>query len=167
MSLPAEMDAPPADDVPPAGLRPKPDRKTRRPLSVTITGAVVLSQAAFYWTRFILALVNWDFLHSLRPVLPLRLAISGAVWGALFAISAWRLWRGLRYGREFALALALLFLAYDWLERTLLAANRDWNVNWQFALGVNLVWLAWLAWTFSRRRVRSFFERENERNSER
>lgn len=159
MTLPAAMNEPSAGARNSNELRRKPNRKPRRPLSVTITGAVVLSLAALHGVRLVLALVNWDFLRSLLPFSPAYLALSGAVWGALFSVCAWRLWRGLRYGRELTLAVTLLFFVYFWLDRALLAANPDRNINWPFVLGASLIWLAWLTWTFSRSKVRSFFER--------
>ncbi|MCZ7553636.1 MAG: hypothetical protein M5U05_13790 [Anaerolineales bacterium] len=153
---PPEPTPDPEGGTPAAGARRS--APARRPWSVTITGAAVLSLAVVYWMRFALALTNWDFLRRLLPFSPVYLALTGAVWGALAVACVWRLWLGLRYARELALAFSVLFSVYYWLDRLLAAGQRDWSVNRPFALGINILWLAWLGWAFSRRGTRRFFE---------
>jgi len=140
-------------------------QRSRRPWGVTISGAAVLTLAVAYWMRFALALSNWDFLRSLLPFSPIYLVLTGAVWGALALVCVWRLWLGLRYARELTLALSLLFSVYYWLDRLLVAGQKDGGINYPFALGINIIWLAWLAWVFSRRGARRFFERTNRQSA--
>jgi hypothetical protein len=68
--------------------------RTKRPFLVTLLAVVVLLLAMVNGGRTTIALTRWTALGALDLSIPLWLvAISGAVWGAIWLVEAWGLWR--------------------------------------------------------------------------
>ncbi|HTX78992.1 MAG TPA: hypothetical protein VMC62_04960 [Longilinea sp.] len=95
------------------------------------------------WLRFQQAIVNWTYLISLGVVvLPLYLAVSGAVWGLVSLAAAVGLWFYQRWAVIVTGAGALLFTIWYWLDRLFLApATGGSQANLWFAVVINAVLL--------------------------
>ncbi len=74
--------------------------KTKRPLFVTLLAAVVFSLSAASFAGLITGLTRWQIFVDLGLSLPLLLRmVSGAVWGLVWLVFAWGLWRLLPWAR--------------------------------------------------------------------
>ncbi len=153
--LPAEEQAPPEPEPIP------------RPASVTLLAFGVLIFTCLNLVRFVLSLVEWKFLDQLLQVSPLYLALTGLIWTLVGAITIWKLWKARPDAPRLMQAVALTYALYYWLDHLFLANHpASGNVgivrallplNWPFSAGVTVVCLAFVAWTFQRRKVKAYF----------
>jgi hypothetical protein len=95
------------------------------------------------WLRLQQAIVNWTYLISLGAVvLPLYLAVSGAVWGIVSLAAAVGLWLYQRWAVMGTGIGSALFTVWYWLDRLFLApAAGGSQANVWFAVVVNVVLL--------------------------
>jgi hypothetical protein len=135
-------------------------KKVRRPRLVTFLSLVVLYVAADGWVRFVQALRNWEFLRGFIEYLPAYLAVSGLMWGIAGLPLAWGLWRGSAWAPRYTELAAILFSVYYWSDRLFLSGSPDRNLNWPFALGMNLVILVLFTWILARRNSSAYFRRD-------
>jgi hypothetical protein len=126
----------------------------------------VLTVAVVYLIRFVLTIVNWDFLAELLPISPAYLAASGLVWGVALPPLAWGLWRGQGWAPRWTLIALLAFSLYYWCDRLLMPGYPSRNINWLFSASLNLLLLAWSGWILSRPKARTFFGDLHERGPE-
>jgi hypothetical protein len=147
-------------------------KKVRRPDFVTQVVGLVLIFTALSWLRMVLAIQNWDVLVGRMVISPAFLAISGLIWGLAGLGLAAALWFRQPWAPLVACIVALVYSAYFWAIRLVPPGFTGRNGNWPFALGANLLVLAWMFWSFSRPKVKSFYDprdhigEENEHRSE-
>jgi hypothetical protein len=130
--------------------------KSSRPFSVTLLTLGVLTIATINLIRFLLSLLQWEFLNDILPISPAYLAVSGLVWCLVLLTQTWGLWRGHTWAPRLTLVTSLTYTLYYWLDRIFLTANYG-GQNWPFALVFNITLLASIYWILSRRKARAFF----------
>ena len=140
---------------------------TPRPGSVTLLALGVLIIAGMNLTRLVLSVKYWSFLVSWPGVSPLYMAATGLIWTLAGSLLLFGLWRGKIWAPRLMQAVALTYAMYYWLDHIFLvdhpvsgaegAKQALLPVNWPFAAGVTVVWLAFMAWTLSRPNVRAYF----------
>ena len=138
-----------------------------RPGSVTILALGVLIITIINLVRLVLSITYWDFLVSWPGVSPLYVAVSGLIWTLAGSLLLWGLWSAKNWAPRLMQAVALTYALYYWLDHVFLmdhpvssvvgAQQALLPVNWQFAAGVTIVCLAYIAWTLSRRKVKAYF----------
>ncbi|OGO30999.1 MAG: hypothetical protein A2136_02625 [Chloroflexi bacterium RBG_16_54_11] len=151
--------------------------RTSHPGSVTILALGVLIITAINLTRLILSIRYWDFLATWPGVSPLYMVMTGFIWTLAGLPLLWGLWRGKYWAPRLMQAVALTYALYYWLDQVFLvdhpvsgaegARRALLPVNWQFAIGVTVLCLAYTAWTLNRARVKAYFGvagADNERN---
>jgi hypothetical protein len=139
----------------------------KRPHSVTILALGVLMFTVINLLRFGLSLQDWHFLASQLGVSPLYLATSGFVWGLVGICLFVGLWKAKAWAPGLMQAVTLTYALYYWLDLLFLkdrpvrvnssVLQAILPVNWQFSAGVTVVCLAYMAWTLSRKKVKTFF----------
>jgi len=68
--------------------------RTKRPFLVTLLAIVVLLLSIANGGKVIVALTGWAALGALNLSIPLWLVVvTGAVWGVIWLVEAWGLWR--------------------------------------------------------------------------
>jgi hypothetical protein len=132
-------------------------KKVRRPGFVTLVVGLGLIFTALNWLRLVLAIQNWDVVAGRMVISPAFLAISGLIWGLVGLGLAAALWLGKPWAPLAACMVALIYSAYYWAIRLVPPGYTGRNANWPFALGANLLVLAWMVWSFSRPKVKSFY----------
>lgn len=141
--------------------------KAKRPLSVTILAAGVLSVAVVFGTQAYQTLRQWRFLQSLPlSVSPVYLLGAGIVWAAAGLYIAVSLWRGLGIAPKATQIAAWAFAGYYWLDRLALASSPLTQTNQPFALGATITAIILIYWTLTRPKARAFFGEMHERKSE-
>ena len=143
-----------------------------RPASVTILGLGVLIITILNLTRLVLSVMYWDFLVRWSGVSPLYMMLTGFVWTLTGSILTWGLWTAKSWAPRLMRAVALAYALYYWLDHVFLMNHPATGavgiqrillpVNWQFAAGVTVVCLVFIAWTLDRSKVKAFFN-ANER----
>ena len=120
---------------------------------------MVLIIALLNWLRLIVVLRQWTFLQSLSPRPPvLYLGITGLVWGLLGTVLVWGLFFGNPWTPRLMQVSALIYAAYYWLDRLLIAESSTIASRWPFALGLTTLLLGFTFWVLSRPKVRQFYE---------
>ena len=111
------------------------------------------------WLRLEQALQYWDLLKELgiRPG-PFYIAFGGVVWGAAGLVNALLLWLRWVYAPLLAYATALFCTLWYWIDRLFLAQNDLANLNWPFALAVNLILLIFVFLVLALPRQKRFFD---------
>ncbi len=137
--------------------------KRKRPFSVTFLAGLVLLVAVSNILRLAQAVLDWGFLAGLLAYLPVYLALTGLVWGALGLPLAWGIWRGKSWAPRICHLALLIYSIYYWFDRLVLPGYVGRNSNWQFAAGINLLILVWDFWSLTHRKARDFFGEVYER----
>ncbi len=127
-----------------------------RPFSVTLLTLGVLTIAIVNVIRFVLTIVQWEFLNDILPISPVYLVLSGFVWSLTLPPLAWGLWRGYPWAPRLTLLASLAYTLYYWLDRLLLTTNYG-GQNWPFVIVFNIILLSSIYWILSRRKARAFF----------
>lgn len=138
-----------------------------RPTSVTLLALGVLIFTCLNMVRFVLSLVEWKFLDQLLQISPLYLALTGLTWTLVGSLTIWGLWKTRPGAPRLMQAVALTYALYYWLDHLFLVdhpASTDAGfmrailpINWPFSAGVTVVCLAFVAWTFQRKKVKAYF----------
>ncbi len=141
-----------------------------RPRSVTLLALGVLIITVINLIRFALSLREWSFLAARASVSPLYLALSGLVWTVAGACLVWGLWSGKRWAPRYTQAVALTYALYYWLDLLFLQDHPTGGAggllskvlpnNWLFSVLVTILFLAYIAWTLGRRKVKAFFNQD-------
>jgi hypothetical protein len=137
--------------------------KPLRPFSVTLLTIGVLILAGVNLIRLVQSLRLWEFLNSLRPQLPLYLAITGLVWGLVGLLVAWGMWTGQHWAPVITRLAALAYTLYFWFDRLFIRQQVALNANWPFAAVATLVVLIFVFWTLSRRKAKNYFGETHDR----
>ena len=130
--------------------------ENKRPFSVTLLTLGVLTIATVNIIRFLLTILQWEFLNDILPISPVYLAFSGLVWSLVLLPQAWGLWRGYSWAPRLGLITSLAYSLYYWLDRLLLTTNYG-GQNWPFVIVFNIILLVSIYWILSRRKARAFF----------
>jgi hypothetical protein len=134
--------------------------KSPRLIGVTLIAIAVLTIACLNLLRFILSLVDWQFLSTLEDVSPLYQALTGLFWAITGFVLFWGLWRRKRWAPKAVGGWALLYALYYWLDRFFLAG---WLKSGQppadlaFAMGLTLMILVVVFWTLSRPKIKVIY----------
>ena len=145
-------------------------QRPRRPRSVTILLAGVITIAGLALLRLAAAIQQWSFLSGLPGYSPFYIASSGMIWSAAGSALVWGLWRGAAWTPHLAKLLIPLYAAYYWFDRLILS-NRQADrlvtlpVNAGFALLVTIVSLVYCYWALSREKSNIYFGDRHERTS--
>ena len=141
--------------------------KMQRPRSVTLLVLGVLIITVVNLTRLILSIKYWDFLASWPGVYPLYMLLTGLIWTLAGLPLLLGLWRAKNWAPRLMEAVALTYALYYWLDQVFLVdhpvsgAEGAWRallpVNWQFAVGMTVFTLMYIAWTLSRTKVKAYF----------
>lgn len=130
--------------------------ENKRPFSVTLLTLGVLTIATVNIIRFLLTILQWEFLNDILPISPVYLAFSGLVWSLVLLPQAWGLWRGYSWAPRLTLITSLAYSLYYWLDRLLLTANYG-GQNWPFVIVFNIILIVSIYWILSRRKASAFF----------
>ena len=117
---------------------------------------VVLSIATLNLVRGWQAIAQREFLVDILPIPWLYVAASGLAWGLVGILLFIGLWLGYAWAYFYTALATLLYSAYYWVDRFLVAPERD-QANLLFAIILNLVVILLTFWILSRRRTMSFF----------
>jgi hypothetical protein len=129
-----------------------------RPKIVTFLAAGVLILSAFYFTRALVILREWDFWAKNLPTYTnLYLLGSGLFWGISLIILAAGFWLGRRWARWYILVAAPLYLAFVWTERIVRSGISNLNPNWLFELILSLAIFSIVMWILFSKSVKLFF----------
>ena len=134
--------------------------KPPRLIGVTLISLAVLTIACLNLLRFILSLVDWQFLSTLEGISPLYQALTGLVWALTGFVLFWGLWRRKRWAPHAASGWALLYALYYWLDRLFLAGclkSGQPPANLVFALGLTVMILVVIFWTLSRSKIKVIY----------
>ena len=132
-------------------------QRVPRPRGVTMLVWLVLILAVLHLTRLEQSLARWEFLRTTLPFSPIYLAINGALWGLVGLVLTWALWFGKVWAPRLLSIAALLFTVSYWFERVVMSGSPNRNINWPFAVGVNLLVLVFIIWQIRRKKVMYYF----------
>ncbi len=141
--------------------------KPRRPFAVTLLALGVLTIAGLNLARFILALLQWNFLASMPTETPFYLVLTALIWIAAGAPLVWGLWTGKFWAPSRCRSYILAYAVYFWLERLFLFGRPHDSFgppslaylpgNGLFSALATLLALAFVFWTLRRPGVRRYF----------
>ncbi len=144
-----------------------PPPKLRRPASVTLLALGVLTIASLNLVRFYLAISQWNFLAGLPSESPLYLVSTALIWNVTGWPLAWGLWRGKTWAPARCRSFSIAYGAYFWLERAFLFGKPRGDFSLPslaslpgyglFSAVMTVLILAFVFWTLSRKRVKSYF----------
>ena len=138
----------------------KPQIKRSFLLKLLVLAYLLLSLMG--WLRLEQALQYWGFLKELGVFPgPFYIAFGGAVWGAAGLACALALWLRRPFAPLLAYTAALFCTLWYWADRLFLAQNSLANLNWPFALGVNLLLLLFIFLVLALPRQKKFFKSKN------
>jgi hypothetical protein len=129
----------------------------QRPFSVTFLIVLVLIFTSLNILRMITAIRLWDFLASFSKDVPtLYLVISGAVWSGVGIITATGLFSGKKWALFATRIAVILYSAYYWFDRLVVADRSIIAHRWHFALGLTSLLLVFTIWILARQKTKSF-----------
>jgi len=121
----------------------------KRSLSVTLFAWMVFLIAISNLTRFIQAILQWDFLLQYLSVSPLYLILTGLMWGSVFLLSFLGLWIGLQWVKIAIKYIIRVYIIYFWIDRFFIGNSICREAN-QYFMGMATVFLMiWTYWVFS------------------
>jgi hypothetical protein len=98
---------------------------------------------------------------------PIYLALTGFAWGVAGIYLLWGLWRAKSWAPRLMQAMALTYALYYWLNQIFVMEHPVHGApsgvriilpgNWQFAAGVTVVSLAYIAWVMNRSMVKRYY----------
>ena len=141
-----------------------------RPARVTILALGVLIITIINLLRLVLSIANWDFLNSWPGVSPLYMVLTGLIWTLTGSLLFWGVWTAKKWAPKLMQAVALTYALYYWLDHVFLMDHPASGVmgvqrallpvNWQFAAGVTVICLVYIAWVMSRPNVKVYFDQD-------
>lgn len=116
-------------------MTPFPSLTGRRSVVLIILSLVTLILSIFGWLRLAQAIYSWQMLGEVAPaVLPVYLAISGALWALIGLVAAVGIWLRQRWALILLGAAVVSFAAWYWLDRLVLSPAASANANLVFSL---------------------------------
>ena len=136
--------------------------KTKRSFFLKLLILAFMLLSLMGWLRLEQALQYWTFLKELgiSPG-PFYIAFGGALWGTAGLASALALWLRQPYAPLLAGGTAVFCTLWYWADRLFLAQNSLVNLNWPFALIINLGLLFFVFLVLALPRQKSFFNTKN------
>jgi hypothetical protein len=117
-------------------------RFNKRSFSLKILAVGWLVIAIFSCLRFYQALSYWDTLLAFgEPVLPLSMAVSGALWAVVGFICSCGVWLKRVWSAWLSFYSAVAFSVWRWLDWSLLTRSQAAQTNLSFALISTIVLL--------------------------
>jgi len=161
------MDNPQPPGIPTKEQIESAPRPASRPGSVTILALGVLIITVINLVRLVLSIRYWEFLATWPGISPLYMALTGLIWTLAGSLLLWGLWRAKIWASRLMQAVALSYALYYWLDHVFLVDHPVSGaagtvrallpVNWQYAAGVTVIFLAFTALTLERRKVKAYF----------
>ena len=122
--------------------------RRKRPRSVFCFALAVLYLGAVNLIRARLALRGESFVASLPLTMPLPyLAASAMVWGSVFCIAAFGVWRLWPWARKLTLGAIVIYQLHIWINHFLFDTSDYARQVWPFQAGVSAAWII-LVWGF-------------------
>ena len=136
--------------------------RRKRPFGVTILVLGVLTVAAFFWTRFTLAVRDAEIIASLSSsVSPAYLALTGLVFGLVGIPVALGLWFGKAWAPGSARRRGVALAVYYWLDFQLFVVSVAARGSWPFAAAMTALGLGWVFLVLSRPGAKTFFDQNS------
>jgi hypothetical protein len=112
----------------------------RRSFWVKLLSFGLLVFSFFGWLRFVLSIIQWDWLLSVgvHPG-PWYTAVSGLIWALLGTTSLLLVWFGRSKSPNVTLITVFLYSIWYWLDRLLLNASESPQANTVFVVGTMAV----------------------------
>jgi hypothetical protein len=121
---------------------------------------VVLIFTTLNFLRVFSAIRNWKFLATLPVGVPfVYMAATGLIWTAAGILLAVGLFFGRRWSFRLAKASVMLYTAYYWSDRLLIAEPAAIMVRWPFALGLTAALWMFTFWVLSRPNTHTFLKK--------
>lgn len=133
--------------------------KQKRPLFVTLLAAVVFFLSAASFAGLINGLARWQIFVDLGLSLPILLRmVSGAIWGLVWLVFAWGLWRLLPWARRGTMICWVVYQMMTIGQQVLLMQGDYERGRIPFAVGITLVLTIVVITGLTLPRVRQAFE---------
>jgi hypothetical protein len=140
-------------------MEPKP----KRPLLVTLLAVVVFSLSAAGFASLVAGLARWQTFTGLSLSLPLWLLIAfGGMWGVIWLVVAWGLWRLLPWAWHTTIACWIVYQVMIIGQQVLFARGDYERDRLPFAIGVTILLTVLLIAGLTLPRVRQAFGKSND-----
>jgi hypothetical protein len=122
--------------------------RQKRPWSIFYFALAVLYLGAVNLARAGLALRGESFIASLPLTMPLPYLAAGAmVWGCIFCVTAFGVWRGWPGARKLLLSAIFVYQLHIWVNHFIFDTSDYARQVWPFQAGVSVAWIVWV-WGF-------------------
>jgi hypothetical protein len=136
---------------------------SKRPPFVTLLAVVVFILSAASLASLAAGLSRWHLFADLRLALPLWLILtSGSIWGIIWLVVAWGLWRLLPWARRTAIVCFIVYLVVNIGQQGLFAHGDYERARLPFIIGASVLLGALVTWGLTRPRVQQAFEQSGE-----
>jgi hypothetical protein len=142
-------------------------RINKRPWSVTLLAFGVLIITVINLIRSGLSIRYWNFINSQSGISPLYLLLTGLIWSVAGLCLLWGLWKAKKWAPRLMEAVGLTYALYYWVDHIFLmdhpvngattTIQLILPINWQFAAGVTVVCMVFMAWVLNRAKVKEYF----------
>jgi len=110
-------------------------------LAVLYLGVMNLARAR-------LALGGQSFAQTLPLTMPLAyLGTGGLVWGSVFVVAAFGVWRWWPWARKVLLAAIIVYQLHIWTNHLIFDTSAYSRQVWPFQIGISLAWIV-VVWGF-------------------
>ena len=122
--------------------------RRKRPRSVTFFALAVLYLGIVNLARAWLALNGSSFERALPLKMPLiYLGIGGLLWGCVFVVAAFGVWRLRAWARRGMLGAIIAYQLHIWANHFIFDTSLYARQVWPFEAGLSMIWIA-VAWGF-------------------
>jgi len=95
-----------------------------------------------------LALDGQSFAQTLLPTMPLTyLGVGGLVWGSVFVVAAFGVWRLWQWARTLLLAAIIVYQLHIWANHLIFDTSAYSRLVWPFQIGISVAWIV-VVWGF-------------------
>jgi hypothetical protein len=123
--------------------------RRKRLKSVTFLALAVLYLGAMNLARAWLALESQPFTRTLPLAIPLPyLAASALIWGLVFVVAAFGVWRLWPWARALLLGAIVLYQLHIWANHWIFDTSSYSRQVWPFHAGISVAWVV-IIWGFS------------------
>ncbi len=139
-------------------MEPKP----KRPLFVTLLAIAVFSLSAASFASLVVGLARWQIFVDLGLSLPLWLLMaSGGVWGLVWLVVTWGLWRLLSWARRTTIICLIVYQVMMIGQQVLFMRGDYERDRLPFVISITILVIALVIAGLMRPRVRQAFEDSN------
>jgi len=122
--------------------------RRKRPRSVHLFALAVLYLGVMNLVRARLALDGQSFAQTLLPTMPLTyLGVGGLVWGSVFVVAAFGVWRLWQWARTLLLAAIIVYQLHIWANHLIFDTSAYSRLVWPFQIGISVAWIV-VVWGF-------------------